>query len=127
MMTNKMKNIKKQNPYYNVEVIDSVSAIVHTKRIGSFIVEMEKDEQGKWMKHISWLPQTLDMKLHVLSDTHSQTLEDSVQDVIDLLDKGWIYYEVYGILEHAVHNWNEVPEILVANYEALKAAIPQAS
>ena len=127
MMTSKMKNIKKQNPYYNVEVIDSVSAIVHTKRIGSLIVEMEKDEQGEWMKHISWLPQTLDMKLHVLSDTHSQTLEDSVQDVIDLLDKGWIYYEVYGILKHAVHNWNEVPEILVANYEALKAVIPQAS
>lgn len=127
MMTNKMKNIKKQNPYYNIEVIDSVSAIVHTKRIGSLIVEMEKDEQGEWMKHISWLPQTLDMKLHVLSDTRSQTLEDSVQDVIDLLDKGWIYYKVYEILEHAVHNWSEVPEILVANYEALKAVILQVS
>lgn len=126
------------HPFFQVEEVSSTEVLVHTKKLGSFYVVMDFDnelsEESKqaniynqgFHKEIYWIPEGNEMKLFLMGNWSSKTLDEAVEDVMELYYSGYLIDLVYGTCEHAVEEWMNVPEIIEATYQALKTVIEQA-
>lgn len=136
MMTNKMKN---QHPFFQIEEVSPTEALVHTPKLGSFYIVMNFNEEASetskqasiynqgFKKETYWIPQDESAKYFMVGDYSSKTLEDAIEDVINLYDSGYLIEGVYSLCQYAVEEWFEVPEVIQATYEVLDMVMKQAS
>ena len=134
-----MNNIKNQHPFFKIEEVSPTEALVHTPKLGSFYIVMNFNEEASetskqasiynqgFKKETYWIPQDESAKYFMVGDYSSKTLEDAIEDVINLYDSGYLIEGVYHLCQHAVEEWFEVPGVIQATYEALDAVMKQAS
>ena len=120
---------------FGVEVISSTEALIHTKKLGSFYIVMdfqnELSEESKqasvfnqgFKKEIYWIPEGEKVKLFTVGDWSSKTLTEAIEETIELYDCGYLIESVYYLCEEAVKEWVNVPLSMQATYEALGATM----
>lgn len=109
----------KKNNGLEVELVSENEAVVHTLKLGSFYVIQKTEE----IKEINWITQSQNHRVYVMQDTYSSNLDEAIIDVVSLYENGYLIDWVYNFCNHAVKEWNSIPEDIQNTYDMLKKYI----